>query len=166
MAPARERPGERQSWLRTLASLDSLPVGYRSDLGCLLLDALATVTEAQPGTTVWRMRTFGAGPDHDQLGFAVCSALTDRTPAPRSPHGSGYATTNPARAQTSHISRRWVYCSRHVPTGTGTPPCTPERKHLDTAGRRLLLYDPFSLDVLVEGLLPVEPGSFFTAGVR
>ncbi|MCZ4120253.1 hypothetical protein [Streptomyces sp. H39-S7] len=72
-------PGEWQTWQRTLASLDSLPVGYRSDLGRLLLDALATVAETEAGNTAWRMRTFGAGPNQDQLGFAVCSALNDRT---------------------------------------------------------------------------------------
>ncbi|SOE19077.1 hypothetical protein SAMN05442782_0020 [Streptomyces sp. OK228] len=74
-------PGEWEAWQRVLASLDSLPVGYRSDLGRFLLDALATVAEAEAGTTAWRMRTFSAGPDRDQLGFAVCSALTDRTRA-------------------------------------------------------------------------------------
>lgn len=72
---------EREAWQRVLASLDSLPVGYRTDLGRFLLDALATVAGAEAGTTAWRMRTFVAGPDRDQLGFAVCSALTDHTRA-------------------------------------------------------------------------------------
>ncbi|MFF5985384.1 hypothetical protein ACFY78_41805 [Streptomyces olindensis] len=74
-------PDEREAWQRVLASLDSLPVGYRTDLGRFLLDALATVTEAEEGTTVWRMRTFIAGPGQDQLGFAVCSTLTAHTRA-------------------------------------------------------------------------------------
>lgn len=70
-----------EAWQRVLASLDSLPVGYRTDLGRFLLDALAAVTQAEQGTTAWRMRTFLAGPDWDQLGFAVCSTLTDHTRA-------------------------------------------------------------------------------------
>jgi hypothetical protein len=74
-------PAEKEAWQRVLASLDSLPVGYRTDLGRFLLDALSTVTKTESGTTAWRMRTFLAGPDQDQLGFAVCSALTEQTRA-------------------------------------------------------------------------------------
>ncbi|MEU4110877.1 hypothetical protein [Streptomyces sp. NPDC027717] len=74
-------PDERENWQQVLASLDSLPVGYRTDLGRFLLDALGTVTGAEEGTTAWKMRTFVAGPDWDQLGFAACSALTDTTRA-------------------------------------------------------------------------------------
>lgn len=70
-----------EAWQRVLASLDSLPVGYRTDLGRFLLDALAAVTQAEQGTTAWRMRTFLAGPDWDQLGFAVCSTRICRLPA-------------------------------------------------------------------------------------
>ncbi|MEU1003767.1 hypothetical protein [Streptomyces tibetensis] len=72
-------PAEREAWQQVLASLDSLPVGYRTELGRFLLDALDTVTGAEQGTTAWRMRTFVAGPGWDQLGFAACSALTDHT---------------------------------------------------------------------------------------
>lgn len=74
-------PDEWDARQRVLACLDSLPVGYRTDLGRFLLDALAAVAEPETGTTVWRMRTFIAGPDWAQLGFAVCSALTDHTRA-------------------------------------------------------------------------------------
>ncbi|MFF7206255.1 hypothetical protein [Streptomyces sp. NPDC008141] len=74
-------PAEREAWQQVLASLDSLPVGYRTKLGRFLLDALAAVTQAEQGTTAWRMRTFIAGPDWDQLGFAACSTLTDHTRA-------------------------------------------------------------------------------------
>ncbi|MCX4657653.1 hypothetical protein [Streptomyces uncialis] len=74
-------PDEWEPWQIVLASLDSLPVGYRTDLGRFLLDGLDTVTTAEAGATAWRMRTFIAGPDQDQLGFAVCSALTDHTRA-------------------------------------------------------------------------------------
>lgn len=70
-------PDEREAWQRVLASLDSLPVGYRTDLGPFLLDALAAVAGTEAGTKACRMRTFVAGPNRDQLGFAVCSALTD-----------------------------------------------------------------------------------------
>lgn len=52
-----------EAWQQVLASLDSLPVGYRTDLGRFLLDTLAAVTQAEQGTTAWRMRTFLAGPD-------------------------------------------------------------------------------------------------------
>ncbi|MFD5756905.1 hypothetical protein ACFWIZ_17195 [Streptomyces sp. NPDC127044] len=34
------RPDEREAWQRVLASLDSLPVGYRTDLGPFLLSTL------------------------------------------------------------------------------------------------------------------------------
>lgn len=74
-------PEEWEPWQAVLASLDSLPVGHRTSLGRFLLDALSAVTTAEAETTAWRMRTFIAGPDQDQLGFAVCSALTDHTRA-------------------------------------------------------------------------------------
>ncbi|MEV6332868.1 hypothetical protein [Streptomyces sp. NPDC051909] len=74
-------PDEWEPWQRVLSSLDSLPVGYRTDLGRFLLHALVGVNDAEAGSTAWRMRTFIAGPDQDQLGFAVCSALTDQTRA-------------------------------------------------------------------------------------
>ncbi|MEV8628583.1 hypothetical protein [Streptomyces sp. NPDC051079] len=74
-------PDDWEPWQAVLASLDSLRVGHRTNLGRFLLDALSAVTTAEAGTTVWRMRTFIAGPDQDQLGFAVCSTLTDRTRA-------------------------------------------------------------------------------------
>ncbi|WP_436790005.1 hypothetical protein [Yinghuangia sp. YIM S10712] len=74
-------PDDFEAWQGVLASLDSLPVGYRTELGRLLIDSLAAVTEAEAGTTMWRIRTFLAGPEEDQLGFAVCSALTDETRA-------------------------------------------------------------------------------------
>ncbi|MEW2398068.1 hypothetical protein [Streptomyces sp. NPDC046862] len=44
-------PDEWEAWQRVLASLGSLPVGYRRDLGRFLFDALAAVTEAASGTT-------------------------------------------------------------------------------------------------------------------
>jgi hypothetical protein len=74
-------PDEWEPWQTVLASLDSLPVGHRTNLGRFLLDALSAVTTVDAGTTAWRMRTFIAGPGQDQLGFAACSALTDHTRA-------------------------------------------------------------------------------------
>ncbi|MFJ6501556.1 hypothetical protein OG280_00375 [Streptomyces virginiae] len=74
-------PDEWEPWQAVLASLDSLPVGHRTNLGRFLLGALSAVTIAEAGTTAWRMRTFIVGPDQDQLGFAVCSGLTDLTRA-------------------------------------------------------------------------------------
>ncbi|MFD9916964.1 hypothetical protein [[Kitasatospora] papulosa] len=74
-------PDEWEPWQAVLASLDSLPVGHRTNLGRFLLYALSAVTTAEAGTTAWRMRTFIAGPGQDQLGFAICSVLTDHTRA-------------------------------------------------------------------------------------
>ncbi|MFJ5879794.1 hypothetical protein [Kitasatospora cineracea] len=74
-------PEEEEPLQEVLASLDSLPVAHRTELGRLLLDALAAAFTAPAGNTTWRMRTFLAGPDQDQLGFVVCSVLTDITRA-------------------------------------------------------------------------------------
>ncbi|UZI32279.1 hypothetical protein [Streptomyces sp. VB1] len=74
-------PDQWEPWQAVLASLDSLPVGYRTNLGRFLLDALSAVATAEAGTTAWRMRTFIAGPEKDQLGFVICSALADHTRA-------------------------------------------------------------------------------------
>ncbi|MCX4564227.1 hypothetical protein [Streptomyces sp. 2-1] len=62
MATSPIGPDERETWQRVLASLDGLPVGYRTELGRFLLDALA-VTVAEAATKAWRMRTFIAGPE-------------------------------------------------------------------------------------------------------
>ncbi|MFD4231384.1 hypothetical protein [Streptomyces sp. NPDC058545] len=94
-------PEGREAWQCVLASVDSLPVGYRSELGRLLLNALAAVTGAEPGTTVWRMRTFGVGPDRDQLGFAVCSQLTTQT---RSAFSGWLRLRHHARGETADIT--------------------------------------------------------------
>lgn len=74
-------PDRVEDWQRILASVDSLPVGHRTELGRLLLDALSTIAQAESGFSLWKMRTFLGGPDADQLGFVVCSALTDETRA-------------------------------------------------------------------------------------
>ncbi|MGI5155867.1 hypothetical protein [Microbispora sp. CA-102843] len=64
---------------RFLASLDSLPIGHRSELGRLLLDGLQQVRQSEPGSVLWRFRTFLSGQNRDQLGFGVCSTLTETT---------------------------------------------------------------------------------------
>lgn len=61
-----------------LASLDALPVGFRSDLGRLLLDALSTARRTDEGIA-WRFRTYLVGPEHTQLGFGVCSTFNETT---------------------------------------------------------------------------------------
>ncbi|MFJ4681680.1 hypothetical protein [Kitasatospora sp. NPDC088783] len=72
---------ELENWQKVLASLDSLPVGYRSDLGRLLLDSLSAFRDTDPETVKWQARTFFAGPAEDQLGFVVCSTLSEQTRA-------------------------------------------------------------------------------------
>lgn len=64
-----------------LASIDSLLVGQRTELGRLLLDALAKARNPEPETTSWQFRTFLPGPGQDQLGFGVCSTLDETTKA-------------------------------------------------------------------------------------
>lgn len=64
---------------KVLASLDSLPVGYRTELGRVLLDALVVARAAEPGPPLWQSRTFLAGADQDQLSFGVCSVFNETT---------------------------------------------------------------------------------------
>ncbi|MFE3451882.1 hypothetical protein ACFXJ8_23470 [Nonomuraea sp. NPDC059194] len=64
---------------RLLASLDSLPVGHRTELGRLLFEGLQRARRAEPGSTFWQFRTFLLGQNRDQLGFGVCSSLTETT---------------------------------------------------------------------------------------
>ncbi|SMG44495.1 hypothetical protein [Agreia pratensis] len=66
---------------RVLASIDSLPVGYRTDLGEYLLNALAELRSKAPGTAFWAARTFLSEEGHDQLGFAVASGFNESTRA-------------------------------------------------------------------------------------
>jgi hypothetical protein len=67
--------------LRTLADLDSLPVGHRAELGRLLLSGLREVAETPEDTTEWRIRRIvSSRPSSErstQLAFGVCSELTD-----------------------------------------------------------------------------------------
>ena len=66
--------------LNILASIDRLPVAYRSELGRLLLSGLHSAHQADPGTTTWSFRTFRpTRPGEIQLGFGVCSMLTEVT---------------------------------------------------------------------------------------
>jgi hypothetical protein len=69
-----------QDRLLVLAAIDRLPVGYRTELGRLLLDGLRAVHATQSDEIVWRFRTFRTtAPGEVQLGFGVCSQLTDVT---------------------------------------------------------------------------------------
>jgi len=65
--------------VRVLASIDSAPVGHRTDLGRLLLDSLQQARRVESGTTMWRSRILRASDAGDQLGFAVCSTLDNVT---------------------------------------------------------------------------------------
>lgn len=116
-------PEEQETLQEVLASLDSLPVGHRTELGRRLLDALAAAPEAAEGTTAWWMRTFMAGPGEDQLGFAVCSALTDTT---RAAFSAWLRLRHHERGEHTDLANLTsVSSSLPAPTasGTGTPPC-------------------------------------------
>lgn len=77
-SPLNGRPEEDR--LRVLAAIDRLPVGYRTDLGRLLLDTLRDVRSTEPGNSVFRFRTYRpAGLGDVQLGFGVCSHLAEHT---------------------------------------------------------------------------------------
>ncbi|WP_221323077.1 hypothetical protein [Actinoplanes sp. L3-i22] len=69
-----------QDLLYVLAAIDRLPVGYRTDLGRLLLDSLRTVRDTPPDEIAWRFRTFRTTvPGEIQLGFGVCSQFSEVT---------------------------------------------------------------------------------------
>lgn len=65
--------------LRVLATIDSLPIGYRTELGRLLVDALAEVRHTPDDHVRWKFRTFRAELGQPQLGFGVCSRLDEVT---------------------------------------------------------------------------------------
>lgn len=71
--------GDERDRLRLLATIDSLPIGYRTELGWLLIDALAEARRTPEETTRWKFRTFRAELGQPQLGFGVCSRLDDVT---------------------------------------------------------------------------------------
>jgi hypothetical protein len=65
--------------IEALADIDGLPVGYREELGRILLDELKRAVEDPPDGLRWRARTFSAlEPGGVQVGFAVCSTFDDR----------------------------------------------------------------------------------------
>jgi hypothetical protein len=67
--------------LQVLGYIDELPVGHRTELGRLLLDALNTARRVDSEEISWRFRTFRAGYSRAQLGFGVCSSFTEGTQA-------------------------------------------------------------------------------------
>jgi hypothetical protein len=72
-------PDREDARQQVLASIDSLPVGHRTELGRLLLDGMSAARQVPPSDVRWQFRTFLGGADHDQLGFGVCSKLTEET---------------------------------------------------------------------------------------
>jgi len=70
------RPNEAEL-IRILATIDKLPVGYRTDLGRFLVDSLRTASETDAQTVYWNFRTFRSTLDVPQLGFGVCSRFDD-----------------------------------------------------------------------------------------
>ena len=66
--------------IRVLALIDRLPVGHRAALGRRLIDGLREIRNHEDGKTAWAFRTFRPDrPDDVQLGFGVCSDLSDVT---------------------------------------------------------------------------------------
>lgn len=72
---------EQEKRQEFLASIDSLPVGHRAELGDLLLTAMAQARETPEGNVRWQFRTLLAAAGKDQLTFGVCSTLTEDTKA-------------------------------------------------------------------------------------
>ncbi|PPF61587.1 hypothetical protein C5E11_14830 [Clavibacter michiganensis] len=62
---------------KALGSLDTLPVGHRSELGRILLDTLQAFDRLGSESVNWRFRSYLAGPDTVQLGFGVCSTFNE-----------------------------------------------------------------------------------------
>lgn len=112
-------PGRHASRLSVLATIDSLPVAYRAELGHLLIEALTASQHTESDTVFWRFRTYLAGADRDQLGFGVCSVFNEtirrrlRSVATTTPP----RTHQPERHDRPHVSR----CAPH------TPPRRPPR---------------------------------------
>ena len=52
--------GDERDRLRLLATIDSLPIGYRTELGWLLINALAEAHRTPEEMTRWKFRTFRA----------------------------------------------------------------------------------------------------------
>jgi hypothetical protein len=72
-------PDRYDDRLRVLASIDGLPVGHRTELGRLLIEALSASQRMGPDEVFWQFRTYLAGSGQDQLGFGVCSVLNEMT---------------------------------------------------------------------------------------
>lgn len=81
IATVRLDPDDEVSRLRVLAAIDELPVGYRSELGRLLLDGLEKARCVEQETTSWQFRTFRSDKPGAQLGFGICSVLNEVTHA-------------------------------------------------------------------------------------
>lgn len=69
--------GDEVDRVLLLASIDSLPIGYRTELGQLLIEGLSEVRQAAAGDTMWKFRTFRAELGQPQLGFGVCSRFDE-----------------------------------------------------------------------------------------
>ncbi|UVS79421.1 hypothetical protein [Actinokineospora sp. UTMC 2448] len=79
IANSSTRPADENRLRHILSTIDALPVGYRTDLGRMLLDALAAAPHTNPDHTFWQLRTFRALGSNTQLGFGVSNQLTDFT---------------------------------------------------------------------------------------
>jgi hypothetical protein len=75
-SPLGEATDERRQGV--LASIDSLPVAHRTELGDLLLAGLKQAQATPSGKYMWRSRIFLSEEDRDQLCFAVCSEPAER----------------------------------------------------------------------------------------
>ena len=59
--------------IHVLSTIDTLPVGYRTELGRFLLAALRSAADTTPDSVSWQFRIINRGLDVPLLGFGVCS---------------------------------------------------------------------------------------------
>jgi hypothetical protein len=59
--------------INVLSTIDTLPVGYRTELGQFLLATLRSAADTAPDGVSWRFRIINRGLDLPLLGFGVCS---------------------------------------------------------------------------------------------
>ncbi|NMI00865.1 hypothetical protein [Pseudonocardia acidicola] len=69
--------GAEEDRLRILSLIDRFSVGYRSELGRLLMAHLEDASSAESGTTLWKFRWVVQDGGLLQLGFGACSEFTD-----------------------------------------------------------------------------------------
>lgn len=79
IANSSTRPADENRLRQILSAIDALPVGYRTDLGRMLLAALAAAPHTNPDHHFWQLRTFRTPGSNTQLGFGVSNQFNDFT---------------------------------------------------------------------------------------